>query len=141
MKETPLSPVVAVGAVILKNNKVLLIKRGEEPYKGFWSIPGGKVKFGERIKDALKREVKEETGLDIEIEKLIYILKMMVKNKKGEVLFDYLILDFLTRAIGGEIKASSDAAEIRWISLKKIDSYNLVPTERRMFEKLKKKLI
>lgn len=137
----PVSPIVAVGAVILKDNNVLLVKRGNEPYRGYWSIPGGRVRFGERIRDALRREVREETGLDVEIGRLVCVLKMIVKSKSGEPVFDYLILDYLSNVIGGELRPSSDVDEVKWVPLEDVDSYKLVPTVKKLLVKLRDRLM
>jgi 8-oxo-dGTP diphosphatase len=105
---------VAVGAILVSDGALLMVQRGREPAKGLWSIPGGRVEFGEYLADALVREVKEETALDIEVDDLIGI---------AEVVGDphYVILDFGARIIGNDVPSpSDDVAEARWVTFDEV---------------------
>ena len=117
------SPLVAVGAVIFNNEgKVLLVKRKHPPNKGSWAIPGGKVKYGETLEEAIKREMKEETNLDIKVEEPLAIVEII---KEG---FHYIIIDFICEVKGGELKAGSDAEEAKFFSIEEIKKINTSPT-------------
>lgn len=106
-------PLVGVGAVIVHQGRVLLVQRGREPMKGRWSIPGGLVETGEMLSEAVVREVREETGLEVEPVELIELLDRI--HREGErVRYHYVIADYLCRVTGGTLKAASDADAVRW---------------------------
>jgi len=113
-REFPLAPLVGVGAVIVNAGRVLLVRRGSEPMKGCWSLPGGLVELGETLLDAVEREVKEETGLVVEPLELIEVLDRI--HRQGErVQYHYVVADYHCRVVGGDLQAASDAAAVRWV--------------------------
>jgi 8-oxo-dGTP diphosphatase len=109
-------PQVAVGAVIFKENKVLLVKRGQAPAKGKWAVPGGKINAGEIMAEALKREIREETNLEIEVGDVVLVFDVLEHDEKGQLLFHYVIIDFECSYVRGELRPGDDAVEARWIS-------------------------
>ncbi len=112
-REYPSSPLVGVGAVIVEKGRVLLIRRGAEPLKGHWSLPGGLLELGESLVDGVKREVREETGLEVEPLELIELIDRI--HREGErVRYHYVIADYLCRVTGGALQAASDADAVRW---------------------------
>jgi 8-oxo-dGTP diphosphatase len=113
-REFPASPLVGVGAVIVHDGRVLLVRRGTEPLRGHWSIPGGLIEVGEMLSEALVREVKEETGLEVEPVELVELLDR-IHREGGRVRYHYVIADYLCRVTGGALKAASDADEVRWV--------------------------
>lgn len=117
--------VVGVGVVITKDDKILLIRRSREPARGKWAIPGGRVRFGEKLRDAAIREIEEETGLKIEITKLIDVVEIFTKKSNGDIKEHFIIVDYEGKIIGGELKASSDALEAKWIDKSEIHNYDL----------------
>lgn len=117
--------IIGVGVLIKSDNKVLLVKRLQDPGKGKWSIPGGRLKFGEKLRDAAIREIEEETGLKIEIVRLLDVVDIFVKDRKGKVKDHYVIIDFEGKITGGELKASSDASEVKWVDVSEINEYEL----------------
>jgi len=139
-REYPKQPIVGVAAIIVENGKMLLIKRGSEPAAGKWSVPGGVVELGETIEEALIREVMEECGLKIEILKLIDVVDNIIKDADGRIKFHYVILEFLARPLEGEIKASSDALEVKWVPIEKIGEYNITNTLHKLLKKHKRRL-
>lgn len=115
-------PVVGVGVVLVSERKLLLIKRGREPGKGLWAVPGGKVDHGETLAEAARREVKEETGLDVEIGEVMWV---------GESISDHhhlVLIDFRGTVISGDLSPADDAADARWVSLSEMSQYPLTPT-------------
>jgi ADP-ribose pyrophosphatase YjhB (NUDIX family) len=113
-REFPLAPLVGVGAVVVEQGRVLLVQRGTEPAKGQWSIPGGLIDVGESLREAVAREVREETGLIVEPVELIELLDRI--HRDGDrVRYHYVIADYLCRVVGGTLLAASDADAARWV--------------------------
>jgi 8-oxo-dGTP diphosphatase len=135
----PTQPVVGVGAIILREGKILLEKRGNEPARGQWTIPGGVVEVGESLEAAVKRETREETGLEVNAASLIDVVDQVHLDKAGKIEYHYIIIDYIVRA-AGEPKASSDAAELKWVPLDEVEGYDLTPSFLRFFVKNKNKL-
>lgn len=113
-REFPMAPLVGVGAVIVDAGRVLLVRRGTEPAKGRWSIPGGLVELGETLREAVVREVREETGLIVEPAGLVELLDR-VYREGDRVRYHYVIADYLCRVTDGALAAGSDADEVRWV--------------------------
>ena len=113
-------PQTAVGAVLFHKNKVLLVKRGQAPAKGLWALPGGKILPGETMQQALIREIKEETGLEISVGKMIYVFDVIEKDEKQGITFHYVIIDFECNYINGKLKAADDAVDAVWASETKL---------------------
>lgn len=132
----PEAPIVGIGAVIIKRNKVLLVKRAGEPGKGLWSIPGGLVEIGESIRDAVRREVKEETGLDVKVGEIADVTEIIIRDEENRVKHHYVIIDFFATPLKGELKASSDALEARWVEFRNLKNFSLTNTVKKLFKKL-----
>lgn len=135
----PTQPVVGVGAIILREGKILLEKRGNEPARGQWTIPGGVVEVGESLEAAVLRETEEETGLHGEIVGLIDVVDQVHRDKEGKIEYHYVIIDYTVKA-KGEPKPASDAAALKWVTLGEVEGYDLTPSFRRFFIQNKKKL-
>ena len=124
IREYPARPILGVGAVVVSGGRALLVKRGNEPAKGAWSIPGGKVELGETIHDAVVREIREETGLKIEVGDRLSVLERIFRDDSGRVRYHYVLIDYRALPIGGKLCASSDAADIGFFTargLKRLD--------------------
>jgi len=134
-RKYPVQPIVGVGGVVLHNGRVVLVKRGVEPGKGKWSIPGGVVELGEPIREAVVREVEEECGLKVELgkEKPLDVLDSIVLDGEGKPKYHFVLLQFLIRAKGENLKASSDVVEARWVCLDDVAKYDLTKTTRNFF--------
>ena len=129
------SPVLGVGAVIWNDkDELVLIRRGKEPRRDQWSIPGGHLEWGESLHDAILREVREETGLVVEVAGLIDTVDLIVQDGSGDVTRHYVLIDFATRAVAGELRAGSDAAEARWVAFAALSDYPLWSETRRIIE-------
>ena len=115
--EYPGSPRVAVGGVVIKGDKVLLVRRGKPPSEGEWAIPGGSVELGETLQEAVQREILEETGIAIlVVGDPIHVFDDVRRDKTGRIRFHYVILDFSGKFLSGEVRAADDAKDARWVS-------------------------
>jgi ADP-ribose pyrophosphatase YjhB (NUDIX family) len=124
-REYPHAPLVGVGAVVVDGGRVLLVRRGTEPMKGRWSLPGGLLELGESLTAGVVREVREETGLEVEPVELVELLDRIHKENGSEgerVRYHYVIADYLCRVLGGELRAASDAEAVRWVEREEWDS-------------------
>jgi 8-oxo-dGTP diphosphatase len=130
-------PIVGVGAVIIQDGKVILVKRRAEPGKGRWSIPGGSVHLGEKVRDATMREAKEESGLDIEIvdDRPLDVFDSIITDERDRTKYHFTLLEFLAKPKGGNLKAAEDAADARWVALDDVKKYDLTSSFRIFFEK------
>jgi mutator protein MutT len=121
----PERPVVGVGAVVLHDQCVLLIKRSHEPLKGEWSLPGGTVELGERLEDAIAREVREETGLEVEVGPIIEVLDRLDHDLTGRVRHHFVLVDFVCRAVRGTLRTGSDADAVTWARIDRLSEYGV----------------
>jgi mutator protein MutT len=122
-REFPEAPLVGVGAVIVEDGRVLLVRRGTEPMLGQWSLPGGMLEVGESLTAGVVREVREETGLMVEPLELVELLDRI--HREGErVRYHYVIADYLCRVVGGELIAASDADAVRWVERAEWNSHS-----------------
>lgn len=124
-REHPDNPLVGVGAVIVQDNRVLLIRRGRPPLLGEWSLPGGVLECGETLREATIREAREETGLVVETGELLGVYERVIRSDDGRVRYHYVLIDFLCREVGGELAAATDAADVRWFTREELPSLNL----------------
>ncbi len=115
------TPAIGVGAVIVRDGQVLLVRRGKEPGRGLWSLPGGRLRWGERLREAVEREVLEETGLEVEAGELAGVGEILTTGADGRE-FHYVLLDFFCRVRGGRERCGSDAEEVAWHPLESLDS-------------------
>jgi len=121
----PKHPLPGVGALIFRGDSILLVERARSPLKGYWSLPGGLIEPGEKIDDALKREVREETGLIVRPKKLFEIFERIMPDAEGRPEYHYILHDYLCRVVGGELKAGDDASRVAWVDRAKLKDLHL----------------
>ena len=132
----PLTPQVAIGAVVIQDNRVLLVKRNKEPGKGDWAIPGGSVKLGETLQQAAEREILEETGLRIKAREPVYIFDAIIRDEEGQIRFHYVIIDLMADFISGEPVPSDDAADARWFGPKELEGFKVSERTKDLLRKI-----
>ena len=131
-------PLIAVGVLVINKNKALIIKRGEEPNKFLWSIPGGLVEIGEELEEAAIREIKEEMGIDVKIEKVIGIFNCINRNK-NEIKYHYVIIDYIAKEFTGPIKTNKEILDFKWVKFNELHNYELTNTTRELFREFIRK--
>ncbi|HET9304964.1 MAG TPA: NUDIX hydrolase [Candidatus Sulfotelmatobacter sp.] len=134
-REFPELPLVGVGAIIIQNDRVVLVKRAHPPIQGQWSIPGGVLEVGELVREAAIREAREETGLSVEPADLLGVYDRILRNQEQRVQYHYVLVDFLCRPVGGELQAASDAAEVRWFAREELPALKLAEDTQEVIEK------
>jgi len=135
-REYPDAPLTGVGVIVVRGEEVLVVRRGAEPSTGLWSIPGGLVELGERVRDAAGREVREETGIDVELLDLVGVFDNIVRDEEGRVRYHYVLVDFMARPLAGVLQPSSDITDARWVKKSSLAGYELTPITRRLFTRL-----
>jgi ADP-ribose pyrophosphatase len=128
----PQAPCVAVGAIVFKDEHVLLVRRGKAPSRGQWAIPGGSVALGETLQQAAEREIFEETGIRIAAGEPAYTFDVVDRDNRGQVRYHYVIIDLDAVHQGGELRAGDDALEARWVSAPDLAGLDVSPPTRQL---------
>jgi ADP-ribose pyrophosphatase YjhB (NUDIX family) len=131
----PERPILGVGAIIEDAGRVLLVERGHEPLKGIWSLPGGVVEAGEYLKDAIRREVLEETSLEVEPVSVAEIFERIMPDRSGRIEYHYVLIDYICKVTGGDMRAASDAARAEWVPRAELPSYEITEGTLAVIEK------
>lgn len=141
-REYPTQPIVGVGAVIVDEGKLLLVKRGVEPGKGKWSIPGGAVELGEKVRDAVVREAEEESGLKVEIviDRPLDTVDNIMMDENKRLQYHYVLLQFLIRPKSGTPRSGGDVLDAKWVSLDEVETYDLTTSFRSFFKRHRNEL-
>jgi mutator protein MutT len=126
---------VGVGAVIVQDGRALLVRRAGEPLKGQWSIPGGVLELGETLREGVAREAREETGLDVEPGEVLEVFDSIYRDPGGKTQYHYVLIDFFCRPVAGELRAGSDAGEVRWATAAELANFNLTESAGRVIRK------
>jgi mutator protein MutT len=134
-REYPSQPIVGVGAIILRDDDVLLVRRGKEPLKGVWSLPGGALELGEKLEDGVRREIHEEVGLEVEVGPVVEVFERITPDAKGAVRYHYVLIDYLCRPTGGTLRAADDADDARWFAVSDLRSIDITEGTPPVIEK------
>jgi len=134
-REYPEAPVVAVGVVVRRGDEVLLVRRGREPYRGQWNIPGGVVELGETLGEAARREVEEECGIRVRAGGVVGVAEVIERGEEGRVRFHYVIVDLVAVYAGGSLRAASDVLEARWVHRDELFRFSLPERVRKVIER------
>ncbi len=129
-REFPAAPIAGVGAIVLDDElRVLLVRRGQEPLLGEWSLPGGALELGERLEDGVRREVFEETGLEVEPLEIVAVFDHISQSDEApaRVRFHYVLIDYRCRVLGGTLASASDATEVRWAAWGELTGHGAIP--------------
>jgi mutator protein MutT len=129
-------PIVGVGALIKKDDSVLLLKREHEPGKGKWSLPGGLVNLGEKIRNAIKREVEEEVGLRVDVVSIVDVFDSIEYDGKRRIRFHYVIVGFTVKPVGGEVRGSEEASQVKWFRADELKDLEMTSTTRKLLKKV-----
>ena len=135
IRSYPSRPIVGVGAVILEQGRVLLVKRGQAPLKGEWSLPGGAVEVGETLSAAVQREVLEETGLVVSVGPIVEVLDRIHHSGDGRIEYHYVLIDYVCHVVGGRLAPQSDAADAKWVPPLQLDECGLHSHTRAVIDK------
>ncbi len=126
-RKYPEHPLLGVGAIIFDGDKVLLVERAGEPLKGWWSIPGGLVETGETIEQALRREAREETGLELEQITRFDLFERIMRDGDGRAEYHYVLVDYVCKAGSGQLLAGDDVSRVEWAACSNLRSYKVTP--------------
>ena len=136
----PSRPFLGVGALIFDNEKLLIVERAGEPFKGYWSLPGGIVECGEKLEQSVRREVLEETGLEVEALSVFEIFERIIPDAEGRIEYHYVLIDYLCRPVGGRLSAASDVSQVAWVTEQNLGEYRLTDGTLKVVERAFAKL-
>jgi len=127
-RDYPDRPIIGVGAVIVRGDRALLVRRATEPLKGEWSVPGGVLELGEKLRDGTAREAFEETGLQLEVGEVLDVFDSIFTDDDGRTQYHYVLIDFLCRPQPGEAIPGSDVSAVLWVTESELAAMNLRPS-------------
>jgi ADP-ribose pyrophosphatase YjhB (NUDIX family) len=131
----PQRPIIGVGALILKRDRILVAQRGKEPLKGWWSLPGGALETGETLADGVRREVREETGLDIRPLGVLEIFERIMRDASGAPEYHYVLIDYMCRVMGGTLAPGDDVCAVEWVRRRDLPKLQITEGTLEVIEK------
>jgi len=134
-RDYPERPIIGVGAVIVSGGRALLVRRDSEPLRGEWSVPGGMLELGERLRDGVRREALEETGLQVEPGEVLDVFDSIFTDALGRTQYHYVLIDYLCRPVSGEAHAASDVSDVRWVGSEALPAMGLRDTIEQVVRK------
>jgi len=136
-REYPSRPIVGVGVLVKRADRVLLVRRRFDPGRGKWSIPGGLVELGETVRDAALREVYEETGLNVRLDRLLGVVDYIERDERGRVRFHYVLVDFLAYVEEPkEVRPSEEFIEVKWVKASEVSRYDITDSLRSLLDEV-----
>jgi 8-oxo-dGTP diphosphatase len=134
-REYPERPIIGVGGVVISDGRVLLVRRGSPPLQGQWSIPGGSLEVGETLLEGVRRELAEETGIDVRVQNLVEVFERIDRDPSGKTRYHFVVLDYLCEVVQGAARAGSDVTEIAWAAPSELEKYSLTQIATRVILK------
>lgn len=139
----PKRPILGIGALIFKGKRILLAQRGKQPLLGWWSLPGGVLETGESLTDGIRREVREETGLEVKPLEIATVFERIIPDSEGRTEYHYVLIDYVCRVVGGTAEAATDVSALAWVKEEELERYPLtegtLPVIREAFRKRREK--
>ena len=131
----PDRPILGVGALIFRDDCILLVERGREPLKGYWSLPGGALETGETLEEGVMREVREETGLEVQPLGVLEIFERIMRDSQGAPEYHYVLIDYICRVTGGTLAAADDVSRVAWVPRRELPDYRITEGTLPVIEK------
>lgn len=139
----PKRPILGIGALIFKGKRILLAQRGKQPLFGWWSLPGGVLETGESLTEGIRREVREETGLDVKPLEIATVFERIIPDSEGRAEYHYVLIDYVCRVVGGTAEPATDVSALAWVKEEELERYQLtegtLPVIREAFRKRREK--
>ena len=132
----PPRPILGVGALIFQHDRILLVERGREPLKGWWSLPGGVLETGERLEEGIRREVLEETGLSVNTLCVAEIFERIMRDADGRAEYHYVLIDYECEVAGGDLCAGDDVSAAAWVKREELQMYQLTEGTLEVIERV-----
>ncbi len=134
-REYPYRPIVSAAACVFQGDRVLLVKRAQQPSQGLWSVPGGAIELGETVHHAAQRELREECNIKIKVDRIFNVVDVIVPDESQRIRFHYVIIYLLARYASGEAHSASDASDLRWVTLRELDTLNMNPVAQKNIQR------
>jgi ADP-ribose pyrophosphatase YjhB (NUDIX family) len=134
-RDYPDAPVAGVGGVVIRAGEVLLVRRAFPPRAGEWSLPGGRLELGESLAEGVRREVREETGIEVEVGRVVEVFDRVHRDDAGRIRYHFVIVDFVCRPVGGVLRAGDDALDARWVPRAAVADFGVNPHAAAVIEK------
>lgn len=132
----PTRPFLGVGALIFDGSRILLVERGKEPLKGYWSLPGGVLETGESLREGMRREVREETGLEVDPYEIAEVFERIMPDAEGRIEYHYVLIDYLCRIESGTLAPADDVSATQWVDVARLGELHLTAGTKDVIERV-----